>query len=344
MTARRQWIRVFGGVVLALIGSGCQTPVGPQSNVNRPPVGKLSGNKSTAASTTERAILPETYLAAGRLHESQDRLEQAIGQYRLATQVKPDCVEAFDRLGSVLDRLGRFKDAEQAHKQAVRLAPDQVYLHNNLGFSYVMQRRWQDAEKCFKKSLELKGDFARARVNLGLALAQQERFEEALAEFTAALPPEDAQFNMGLMYQSKRKPVEAARAYKTALKLNPGMVAARNHLKGLPTEAMSKADEMIRAETVASPLPAQPKAAQVVTQDQRPSTQPAPARTIGWNSDVPDLVHPIPRVLAEMTPSWLEQASELVIDRRFAVSALLCGRYDLFDWMWLFDENECPHR
>jgi len=333
MTARRQWIRVFGGVAIALIGSGCQAPGGP-------PAGRLPADKSTAASTTERAILPETYMAAGRLHESQDRLEQAAGQYRLATQVKPDCVEAFDRLGSVLDRLGRFKEAEQAHTQAVRLAPDQAYLHNNLGFSYIIQRRWQDAEKCLKKSLELKGDFARARVNLGLALAQRERFEEALTQFAAALPPEDAQFNMGLMYQSKRKLVEAARAYKIALELNPGMVAARNRLKTLPTEALSKADELGRCETVASPLPAQPKATQAVAQDQRPRTQPAPAQTIGWNSDVPDLVHPIPRTLAEMSASWLEQAANTAADRRSAVSPLLCGRYDLFDWVWLFADDE----
>ena len=340
MTARRQWIRVSEGVLIALIGLGCQAPGGPQSNVNRPPVGRIPANKSNAASTTERAILPETYLAAGRLHESQDRLEEAAGQYRLASRVKPDCVEAFDRLGSVLDRLGRFNEAEQAYKQAIRLAPAQAYLHNNLGFSYVIQRRWKDAEQCLKKALELKADFARARVNLGLALAQQERYEEAQAQFSAALPPEDAQFNMGLMYQSKRKLVEAARAYKAALELNPGMVAARNRLKTLPTEALSKADELGRSETVASPPPAQPKAAQAVARDERPSTQPAPTRTVGWNSDVPDLVHPIPRDLAELSAAWLEQASKLAVDRRLAVSPLLCGRYDLLDWVWLFAEDK----
>ena len=46
-----------------------------------------------------------------------------------------------------------------------------------------------------------------------MALAQQERFDEAMKHFLTVVPMEDAWFNIGLMYQSKSRPAEAARAF-----------------------------------------------------------------------------------------------------------------------------------
>ena len=338
MYARMQWFYLAGVVSLILIVAGCETPSAPGApgaKFNRGPAPRSAPGK-TALATTEQPVQAETHLAAGRLHESQGRLEPAAEQYRNAAAIAPNCIEAHERLASVLDRLGRFKEAEKSYLQAVQLAPDKAYIQNNFGFSYIMQRRWRDAEKCLTKAIEIKPDFARAHVNLALALAQQEKFDEAFAHFETALPVEDAYFNIGLMYQSKRKFVEAAKAFKTALELNPNMSAARNHLKALPTDALSKADDLRRSETVASPLPqeASPQAAQ---QRNRPATQPAAELTTSIRIEQNDLAHPIPRGLQDLP---YEDSLSAGLDGPWAAEPLLCGDVRLCDWSWLFSKEQ----
>lgn len=216
-------------------------------------------------------ILPDTHVAAGRLHETQGRLTRAVEQYRLAIEVKPTHVEAHNRLGIVLDKLGRFAEADASFKRAIELAPEAAHLYNNLGFSYVMQGRWPEAEAQFTRALELQPDFVRAQVNLGVALGQQDRFEESLAQFERSLARPDAYFNLGLIYESRRRPLEAARAFKTALRLNPAMVAAQTKLDRLPPDVVSQAEEF--ALVTASPTPTAARFEPQTTE--RPSTQPA---------------------------------------------------------------------
>ncbi len=274
MYARMHGFCSIGMVSLAILAVGCETPNAKEGDFNRVKQGSRSAqNDRSALATTEHPIDARTQLAAGRLHESQNRPDDAIEQYRSAMAAQPDLLEAYDRLASLLDRLGRFKESEEVYQKALERAPDQAFLHNNLGFSYILQRRWSDAENALYRAIEIKPDFARARVNLALALAQQDRFDEAFPHFQAVLPTEDAHFNMGLMYQSKRKPVEAAKAFKTALELNPNLTAARECLKKLPTDVLSQADELLHSEKLPAAQP-KPAAPTVASQEERPKAQP----------------------------------------------------------------------
>lgn len=230
--------------LIAVIASGCQAPEeGPVSSAPGQTISRLPVNMAEIEELPPPEILPDTHVAAGRLHESQGRLARAAEQYRLAIGARPDHIEAYNRLGVVLDRLGKFKEADQYFTRAIQLAPDQAYLRNNLAFSYIMQGRWADAEAALTRALEIQPEFPRARVNLGMVLAQQERFEEAFDSFQRVLRPEDAWYNIGLMYQSKRRPVEAAQAFKQALNANPEMVAAQKRLDRLPADIVGEAEK-----------------------------------------------------------------------------------------------------
>lgn len=209
-------------------------------------------------------IAPETYVAAGRMHESQGRLTRAAAQYRMAIQLDPRHVEAHNRLGLVLCQMQQFKEADAVLAKAVELAPGRPHLHNNQGFSFLVQMRWTEAERSFRKALELQPDFARAHMNLGMVLAQQDRFDEAMKHFVTVVPVEDAWFNIGLMYQSKSRPAEAARAFKTALKYNAKMAAAQQCLNKLPQEISGSATPFdsltaLAATPKVKPLPEQPQ-------------------------------------------------------------------------------------
>ncbi|NLX21838.1 MAG: tetratricopeptide repeat protein [Phycisphaerae bacterium] len=268
----RRWL-IVGVATMCVASAGCGSPDGAQI-AGRDPVSQLPADGADVFSAGgDMEILPHTHLAAGRLHESQSRLGRAAEQYRMAIALKPDFVEALNRLGIVLDGMGRFKEADEAFLKAIEFAPQDAYLYNNLGFSYLSQLRWADAESVLRRAVDIKPDFARGRVNLGLALAQQERYDEALAQFQAALEAEAAYYNIGLMYQSKRRLVEAARAFKTALELNPRMVAARKRLDLLPPDIVSQAERYTA--TIASPVSEDVAPAIHIEPGERPATQPA---------------------------------------------------------------------
>ncbi|MHC4442822.1 MAG: tetratricopeptide repeat protein, partial [Planctomycetota bacterium] len=236
---------VFGLAALVLIGcaSSGVTEHGPISKVSSVDSSKKAGAE----------IMPETHFAAAQLHENNGHLTRAVGQYRLAIGENNNYIEAYNRLGIVLNQLGRFKEAEEAFQKAIELAPEMVHLRNNLAFSYITQLRWADAEAELGKTLEQNPDFIRAHINLAIVYAQQERFDEAMTEFRAVLPAEDAYYNMGLMYQLKKLLVEAAQSFQAALELNPDLVAAQKQLDKMPPEVVEEASQ--NTTMLASPLP-----------------------------------------------------------------------------------------
>ena len=280
------WMRCAGLAWLAMViglALGCASPHGPKvSGRHQQPVSDVPPPDSPEVTDADPpTILPETHMSAGRLHESQNQFLRAAEQYQLAIKLKPDHVAAYNRLGIVLDRLGRYEKADETFRRAIQLAPDQAYLHNNLAFSCILQSHWTEAEIELTRALELQPNFARARVNLAMVLAQQSRFEEALNQFQTALSAAEAYYNIGLMYQSKRKPVEAAQAFAQALELNPKLVAAGKRLEQLPADVVSAAHQRgslnFHTAQTASPAPSEPiEPGQARPAKAQPTTGPSP--------------------------------------------------------------------
>ena len=176
------------------------------------------------------AINPETFLATGRLIESQGNLVQAAKAYHQACQAQPDYVVAWNRLGIIYDKLGRYDQAEHAFKQAIRHAPTSAFLHNNLGFSCLLAGEYKDAEKHLRQALQLNGQFQRARVNLAIALGKQGKLDLALAEFKRALPEAQAYYNLAYVHRLNHNWQQAGDCYKQALALDPDLSEAQTNL------------------------------------------------------------------------------------------------------------------
>ena len=175
-------------------------------------------------------IMAETFLATGRLVESQGNFIQAAKLYQRACKTRLDYVAAWNRLGIVCDKLGRYKQAEESFTQGLNWAPEAAFLHNNLGFSYLLAGKYVQAETCLRQALALRPQFQRARVNLGLALAKQGQFDEALSEFERALPQAQAYYNMGYVHRQAGQWQKAADCYKLALELDPDLGEAKTSL------------------------------------------------------------------------------------------------------------------
>ena len=216
---------------------------------------------ATAKPEDSPAINPETFLATGRLVESQGNLVQAARAYQQACQARPEYVAAWNRLGIIYDKLGRYDQAQHAFEQAIQHAPKAAFLHNNLGFSCLLAGNYEQAEQHLHKALQLNGQFQRARVNLAIALAKQDQFENALAEFKKALPEAQAYYNLAYAHRLNGNWQQAGECYRQALELDPSLAEAQTNLAIChrqsqmpstidPAEAVERVEAINPAETV----------------------------------------------------------------------------------------------
>ncbi|NLX13655.1 MAG: tetratricopeptide repeat protein [Phycisphaerales bacterium] len=263
------WRRFISGwlaaACCAALISGCQTPedkkidgtwVQPKPARTDTASGRLPELKNLyIPEEGERHIAPETYLAAARLHESLGNNIEALEQYHRAISLKNDYTDALNGLANLYARTGRFQEADDTYRQAIKSAPDKAYLWNNRAFCYLMQQRWSEAEADLCYALEICPDFGRARINYAMVLAQQDRFDEAFTQFCMVLPKANAYYNLGLMYQSRRRPTEAAEAFRQALARNPELAAARKRLEQLPEKTSTS--HLSDPQSMGSPLPMQ---------------------------------------------------------------------------------------
>jgi len=121
------------------------------------------------------------------------RLQEALTEFRRATELDPDYADAWSAMGRTEDELGQHELGLEHAMRAVAIAPDDTRFVNDLGMMQVKARRYADAAQSFRHVLELRPRHSYARFNLGLALYQQSDFEGAIREFDA-LPNKDDDF------------------------------------------------------------------------------------------------------------------------------------------------------
>jgi len=275
-------VRVMARVWLLsglLVSIGCQQET--RTLPARPVTGWESSQQSRVGALRPRPapkLLPVTHFASGQLQEQSGALEGAIEQYRQAIALNHDFIAAYERLGLLLDRLGRFDAAEGVWCEAISRAPDLPSLHNNLGFHFLLQRRYAEAATHFENALMIDPRYDRARINLGITLAQVNQTHDALELFRDVLPEAQAQYNLGLVHRQNNRYLEAQDAFQAALQADPYMSAARVHLDQL--------EPMLAA--LATAEPAEPPMVQAASTEISP---PAPAEPspVAAGLDLPDL-------------------------------------------------------
>jgi tetratricopeptide (TPR) repeat protein len=260
----------------------------PPANPAAP--GGLPGKTADPATPRLNAT---TYFTHGHLLERQGNLEQALEQYRLALEVKPDFVTARNRLGITLNKLGRNPEASAQFRQALVGQPNLAYLHNNLGFSLFLENKFAGAEAEFARALQLNPAFTRARMNHALVLAKLERVDDAFGEFRLAGDEATAHYNLAMVLADAKRYDQAVRALDAALRLRPQFAAAKEQLHILAPLALQMpnqpAGESSGLAVAAAAVPVSP--ADVTEPPTQPimtdasgfvgSAQPEPPETVG---------------------------------------------------------------
>jgi tetratricopeptide (TPR) repeat protein len=89
--------------------------------------------------------------------------------YRRLIEVGPNWVIAYNQLGYLTMREGRFSEAEEYLTSYRFIAPDQANPHDSLGEMYVILGRLPEAVQSFETALEIKPDFWESYSHLVLA-------------------------------------------------------------------------------------------------------------------------------------------------------------------------------
>ena len=104
-----------------------------------------------------------------------------------ALELDPKLANAWLRLGSALNSLGRTEEAEAAYRKVVELDPDDAWATANLGRIAWARGDRQDAERLLRKQIEVAPLEPYAYRYLGYFLMQENKPEEAEATYARAL-------------------------------------------------------------------------------------------------------------------------------------------------------------
>lgn len=149
----------------------------------------------------------------------------AVEHLEAAHRSVPDSVQILSALGAALTSLGRFDEAERELKRAQRLAPEDLLVRANLAIVSFRRGLYGHAESELRWICDRDEGNATVHFYRGEALNRLGRVDEALdaMKTVTRLDPGNARafYTMGILYDKKHLPSEAAAMYRKARELGP---------------------------------------------------------------------------------------------------------------------------
>jgi tetratricopeptide (TPR) repeat protein len=129
-------------------------------------------------------------------------------------------------LGDVLGSLAQYQAARSALSHALKRADDsnRAFVHHQIGHLYRKKGDHQRAESWYRSAVEMKATTSNL-VFLGACLAKQGKYAEAKQCHQQAIDletenPDEAHFNLGLIFRAEGNYQEALKCFEKAIKLD----------------------------------------------------------------------------------------------------------------------------
>ncbi|MPY90799.1 MAG: tetratricopeptide repeat protein [Luteitalea sp.] len=116
------------------------------------------------------AIDPDSYRAHQVMAESleaQERVDEAIDEYRRVLRAKPDLPSVHLAIGNLLMSEGRAREALDEYREELRVRPEESEVHYRMGRSFVVLGMADDGEASLTRALELADPPAAVQRELG---------------------------------------------------------------------------------------------------------------------------------------------------------------------------------
>lgn len=196
---------------------------------------------------------PEAHYNLGRVYKAQGFLKEALVEFQIAVQIKPD----YQAAKRELESLSRSLSADVAAQQ--KLQGKETFRQTEFeslssadaekrARELLTQGRTNEAIRYFELALRDRPDDSGLNKMLGFLLFKQNRFSEALDYYNKAMTvsPADAEiaYAIGLIYMKTQLPEKAEKVFLQAVRLQPGMVKAVFAL-GESLEAQEKFEDAV---------------------------------------------------------------------------------------------------
>lgn len=200
-------------------------------------------------SVSESNVAPDI----GALRESAlqavraGRLAEAEACCRQILKAEPRHFESLHLLGILFLRHGLPADAVLQFDLALEAKPDEPDVHNNRGNALKELKRLDAAVASYRKAIALRPRFAEAHINLANALLALERFDEALDNYDRAIelkPYPSAIFSRAVALLKLGRLDEALTGCDRTIALEPNHAEAHN-VRGNVLVALNRADEAL---------------------------------------------------------------------------------------------------
>ena len=237
---------ILTAAAVAALSLGCANNKNAEEETSNSKYKLLNGSTADAQNETQKgakvrdakepALNVETRFAAGRLAETQGRLDCAVIQYDQAVRLQKDHVPSLYRLGVVHTKMKQYDQAVVAWRKYIKATGDIASGYSNLGFCYEMARDVENAEKSYKEGLERDPNSVPCRTNYGLMLARNNRVGEAEIQLSKVLKPDEVSYNLASIYEQQGAMAMAKRELRKALEQNPKNTAAQSKLASMPMD------------------------------------------------------------------------------------------------------------
>jgi protein O-GlcNAc transferase len=177
---------------------------------------------------------------------------EAIENYTLATELKPDYFEAYSNMGATYFDLKKMDEAISCYTKAININPNFEVALNNLGTALRETGDLSRAIEFFAKAVKTNPSFSEAFANLGKAYRDLHLHDKALSNFKKAIEINPKNFeahnNLGITLNALGKFDEAIESYYLAIRLKPDLAQAYNNLGNTYSELLEidKATENYR--------------------------------------------------------------------------------------------------
>ena len=179
----------------------------------------------------------DAHVMLGGVYLQRRQYDAALAEFDAAALLHPESIDPLIGSAAVFAAQGNDAVALERLRQAEAIAPRSHEIPLNRGIIAEKQGRTTEAFELYRKAVDANPSDPRARARLAEAAARLERWDVAASTFAALLDlgwqPSRAHFGLGRAAEVRGDAARAAREYKRALALDPGLTAAREGLARL---------------------------------------------------------------------------------------------------------------